>query len=143
MPAADEIFNQLSHSPRPGRTGGFKKADRIVTIGQFRYVYNRGFHASCAAFGCYVVPRRGARSRLGLSVSRKYGDSPERNRFKRLAREAFRRVRDRLPATLDIVVVARRGGRGLPLGELAALLVETAEQAMRLRERRKPRARRK
>jgi ribonuclease P protein component len=47
------------------------------------------------------------RARLGLATPRAYGDAVRRNRFRRLAREAFRSVRARLPA-VDLLVEPRR-----------------------------------
>jgi ribonuclease P protein component len=51
--------------------------------------------------------------RFGVTVSRKVGVAVVRNRVKRWLRECFRRgVRARLPAGLDVVVVARPAAAG-------------------------------
>ena len=51
--------------------------------------------------------------RLGLSVSRRVGGAVERNRVKRVLREAFWAEAERLPAGSDYVVVARPDAREL------------------------------
>lgn len=47
--------------------------------------------------------------RLGLSVSRKVGGAVQRNRWKRLLREAFRLRQWELPKGVDLVVIPRAG----------------------------------
>jgi ribonuclease P protein component len=125
------------HAPRTPPTGGYAKRDRVLTVGEFRRVYNQGFHASTSRFGCYVLPSRRGRCRLGLSVSKKFGKAHERNRMKRQLREAFRRLRPTLPESADIVMVPRRAARGIPLGQIAADMQALVDQALADRRRRR------
>jgi ribonuclease P protein component len=72
----------------------------------------------------------GAPLRLGITASRKIGGAVERNRARRLIREAFRAVFAELPTALDIVVIVRR-----PLGDrkMQAILEEWQRALPRIR----------
>lgn len=136
--APDSVFDATPfHASRPGRTGRFAKRDRVQTVGEYKAVYRYGFHATTDRFACYVLPTRRARSRLGLSVSRKYGNARQRNRIKRLLREAFRRLRHGFAQRVDVVMVARRAARGTPLGLVAAEMDTLVNQALSRRKRRR------
>jgi len=72
--------------------------------------------------------------RVGLSVSRRVGGAVERNRVKRLLREAFGAHGAALPATVDVVVVARPDALELAeregLAGISAALAELIEKAV-------------
>jgi ribonuclease P protein component len=77
-------------------------------------VIRRGRSHASHEFVLYVFPREGeGPPRLGLSVSRKVGGAVQRNRVKRLLREAFALEAPRLPKRTDAVVVARQEAWGL------------------------------
>ena len=59
----------------------------------------------------YVIRTDREETRIGISVSKKVGNSVVRHHVTRLLRESFRLNRDRVKKGLDIVVVARAAAK--------------------------------
>lgn len=94
--------------PRSTRRG------RLTRSAEFERVYRQGRSSANRHLVLYTFPNpAAARPRLGLSVSRKVGGAVERNRVKRLLREAFDRIEGELGGGQDLVVVARPESREL------------------------------
>ena len=84
------------------------KRGRLSRSAEFERVYRQGRSHANRYLVLYTFPRGGEdEPRLGLSVSRKVGGAVDRNRVKRLLREAFTGCAGELPAGHDVVVVAR------------------------------------
>jgi ribonuclease P protein component len=57
-------------------------------------------------------------TRLGITVSRRFGAAHERNRFKRLIREIFRTTRSNFPVGLDLNIAPRNTARSIQMETL-------------------------
>lgn len=115
--------------PRDRRVRGRERFDQAFQIGQ---------RASGREALVLALPNPDAACRVGISVGRKFGDSPARNRAKRLIREAFRLDFEHYPRGFDFVVTPRPGAFPDRLDAVRAVLLELATRASRAEVRAAP-----
>jgi ribonuclease P protein component len=86
----------------------FRPFERIKHPDDFRRAFDRRRSKSDGILVVYGVENGRAFPRLGISVSRKkIRDATDRNRVKRIIREAFRLSKANLPPGVDLVVLPR------------------------------------
>jgi ribonuclease P protein component len=100
---------------RRRRRGTRRGKGRLSRSAEFERVYREGSSHASRYLVVYAFPNGASEkpSRLGVSVGRKLGGAVERNRVKRLLREAFWARADDLPDGHDFVIVARPDAAGL------------------------------
>lgn len=91
--------------------------ERLKKSWEFQRAYKKGKKYWDAYFVIYVYHTQLKQTRLGITVSKKVGKSVQRNRVKRLVREAFRVLKYKLLPHYDIVVVGRSSACGLTMHE--------------------------
>jgi ribonuclease P protein component len=104
-----------------------RRRRRLSRSGEFERLYREGRSHASRHLVVYAFPRAeddDADPRLGVSVGRKLGGAVERNRMKRLLREAFWSSAEELRDGHDFVIVARPDA-----GELARQGGEQAIEA--------------
>jgi ribonuclease P protein component len=89
----------------------------------FRLVYSKGRSKANRFFIIYILKTGNDYNRIGVSVSKKVGNSVKRHRIKRLVKESYRLHEKMFNSGLDIVVIARSGAADLEYKDVESALL--------------------
>lgn len=89
----------------------------------FKNVYRKGKSYANKYLVMYVLENNMQINRLGISVSKKVGNSVVRHRITRLVRESYRLHENIFNSGLDIVVVARNNAHSVSYAEIESALL--------------------
>ena len=90
---------------------------------QFRFVYKNGKSYANKYLVMYVKENGLGKNRIGISVSKKVGNSVVRHRITRLLRESYRLHESIFNSGLDIVIVARNSAATVGYFEIESALL--------------------
>ena len=95
------------------------KGDRLLRRSEFSHVQRRGRRVHGRYFLMISVRNQSDSSRFGITVSRRVGNSVERNRLKRRVREILRH-RKCIYVGADIVFIAKSGAPDALFADLSS-----------------------
>ena len=89
-----------------------KFSESLKKTRDFSVVYQRGKSVANRTLVLYVLRKKGAdKNRIGISVSKKVGNSVVRHRLTRLVRESYRLHELEFDRGLDLIVLVRPGAK--------------------------------
>ncbi|MBQ4559266.1 MAG: ribonuclease P protein component [Tyzzerella sp.] len=89
----------------------------------FQIVYKKGKSYANKYLIMYVLNNKEEENRLGISVSKKVGNSVIRHRITRLIRESYRLQKEKFQSGYDIVVIARSSAKDKSYDEIESALL--------------------
>ncbi len=105
------------------------KKYRIRKNTEFRTVYRRGKSFSNISLVLYIYRNGKDINRIGISVSKKVGNSVVRGRVKRLISESYRLNNDGLKLGYDLVFIARNPSNSKNYKEIESALKNLLKKA--------------
>ena len=100
-----------------------KFSESLKKNSQFQFVYKNGKSYANKYFVMYVKENGLGINRLGISASKKVGNSVVRHRVTRLVRESYRLHENIFNSGLDIVIIARAGAATVGYNEIESALL--------------------
>ena len=98
-------------------------SDSLKKNHQFQFVYKYGKSFANKYLIMYVKENGTDKNRIGISVSKKVGNSVVRHRVTRLVRESYRLHEAIFNSGLDIVVVARQSAASVGYNEIESAML--------------------
>ena len=89
----------------------------------FQTIYKKGRSYANKYLVMYVLKNKEEENRLGISVSKKVGNSVIRHRITRLIRESYRLQSKKFETGYDIVIIARTGAKEKNYSEIESALL--------------------
>lgn len=106
-----------------------KNIDSLKNTSQFREVYENGRSCANSLLVLYTLKNDSDSRKLGISVSKKTGNSVVRHRITRLIRESFIMLKDEMPAGCSYVVIARPKAAGKSFSDIYNALLSLAARS--------------
>ena len=100
-----------------------KNSESLKKNRNFKIVYRQGTSNANRLLVMYVLKNQHMENRLGISVSKKVGNSVVRHRITRLIRESYRLNEEEFKNGLDIVVIARPSAKDRSFQEIESALL--------------------
>jgi len=94
------------------------KKERILERADFIDIRNRGHRLRTENFTVIARPNSSNTTRLGITVSKRFGNAVKRNRVKRLIREFFRLYKHSIPVGYDVVIIPQRKTESLSFSKV-------------------------
>ena len=102
-------------------------ANSIKKNEDFQKVYQSGKSFANKYLVMYAKKNESETGRLGISVSKKVGNSVVRHRIARLIRESYRLNESKFHSGWDVIVVARQGAKGRNYFEINSAMLHLAK----------------
>ena len=120
------VFSSLKKEIMKGDS--MQRSESLKKNRDFQKVYRNGTSKGNRYLVMYVLKNQYMKNRLGISVSKKVGNSVVRHRLTRLIRESYRLNEAEFENGLDIVVVARPQAKDRTYHEIESALMHLAEK---------------
>ena len=105
-----------------------QRSESLKKNKDFQKVYRNGTSKGNRYLVMYVLKNQYMKNRLGISVSKKVGNSVVRHRLSRLIRESYRLNEEKFDRNLDIVVIARNSAKDRSYQEIESAFMNLAQK---------------
>jgi len=111
-----EIESSFGENKGEVRNYRFPRNERLKGRNEIREVFSRRKVVSCPGAKLFLLRNGLPHNRIAFTFSRKFGNAVERNHSRRLSREVYRYLRNRLRKGYDLVLLVYPDGNPGPGG---------------------------